>query len=98
MEEIALVTCVLRRWDGARLWWPNNLLDSNPLINLSRSNNKWEDCEVHLLSLIDILPAFNENQRDGKFKSVCPHAQIKNRQLCCCCCMRRPLLDTHVLV
>lgn len=48
VEEIALVTCVLRRWDGARLWWPNNLLSANPLINLSRSNNKWEDLEVYV--------------------------------------------------
>ena len=27
VEEIALVNCVVRRWDGARIWWPNALLD-----------------------------------------------------------------------
>ena len=46
VEEIALVNCVVRRWDGARIWWPNVLLDSYPLVNLSRSNNKWESVEV----------------------------------------------------
>ena len=56
VEEIALVTCVLRRWDGARLWWPNNLLCNNPLINLSRSNNKWEDCEVGSAGHATALP------------------------------------------
>ena len=28
VEEIALVSCVVRRWDGARIWWPNTLLDT----------------------------------------------------------------------
>ena len=49
VEEIALVNCVVRRWDGARIWWPNVLLDTYPLINLSRSNNKWESVEVRFL-------------------------------------------------
>ena len=46
VEEIALVNCIVRRWDGARIWWPNTLLDTYPLVNLSRSNNKWESVEV----------------------------------------------------
>ena len=46
VEEIALVNCIVRRWDGARIWWPNSLLDTYPLINLSRSNNKWESVEA----------------------------------------------------
>ena len=51
VEEIALVNCVVRRWDGARIWWPNVLLDTYPLINLSRSNNKWESVEVGPLAV-----------------------------------------------
>ena len=52
VEEIALVNCVVRRWDGARIWWPNVLLDAYPLINLSRSNNKWESVEVSGVCLV----------------------------------------------
>ena len=42
------MNCVVRRWDGARIWWPNTLLDAYPLVNLSRSNNKWESVEVYV--------------------------------------------------
>ena len=46
VEEIALVNIVLRRWDGARIWYPTTSIISIPLLNLTRSNNKWEFFQV----------------------------------------------------
>ncbi|KAK9863795.1 hypothetical protein WJX84_010731 [Apatococcus fuscideae] len=48
VEEIALVNIVLRRWDGARIWYPTTAIISIPLLNLTRSNNKWEFFQVYL--------------------------------------------------
>lgn len=50
VEEIALVNIVLRRWDGARIWYPTTSIISIPLLNLTRSNNKWEFFQVDILS------------------------------------------------
>ena len=46
MEEIALVNTVVKRWDGVRIWYPNSLLLVQPVINMSRSDFKWEFFKV----------------------------------------------------
>ncbi len=46
MEEISLQTCILKRWDGARVWYPNIVMLSAPVTNISRSGCKWESFTV----------------------------------------------------
>eukprot|EP00891_Asterochloris_glomerata_P004863 jgi/Astpho2/4863/Aster-05797 len=46
VEEISLSTTVMRRSDGARLWYPNAKLSQNAVINISRSENKSERFKV----------------------------------------------------
>ena len=46
VEEIALLKTVLVRWDGARIYYPNNKLNTELLLNLSRSANKSESLKV----------------------------------------------------
>lgn len=48
MEEIALVNTVVKRWDGVRIWYPNSLLLVQPVINMSRSDFKWEFFKVRV--------------------------------------------------
>ncbi|KAK9829569.1 hypothetical protein WJX72_006541 [[Myrmecia] bisecta] len=50
VEEIALLNTTLLRWDGARILYPNSKLNSDQLINVSRSANKGEVFKV----LVDI--------------------------------------------
>lgn len=42
VEEISLMFTVLCRVDNAIIWYPNAKLYSEPMINLSKSKNKWE--------------------------------------------------------
>lgn len=42
VEEISLQTCILKRWDGARVWYPNIIMLSAPVTNITRSGCKWE--------------------------------------------------------
>ena len=37
---------VLKRWDGSRIWYPNSLVNVVPILNLTRSENKWEFFKV----------------------------------------------------
>jgi len=46
--EIMLLNTTVERWDGARCYYPNIVLNAQPLINLSRSDNKVEGIQVHL--------------------------------------------------
>ena len=46
MEEIALLKTVLVRWDGSRIYYPNTKLNTELLLNLSRSANKSESLKV----------------------------------------------------
>lgn len=46
VEEIMLLNTKVKRWDGAIIYFPNIVLDSNPLVNLSRSSNKWESFKL----------------------------------------------------
>jgi len=46
VEEMMLLNTKVKRWDGACVYFPNSVLDTNPLINLSRSDNKWEFFKV----------------------------------------------------
>lgn len=49
---------VMRRWDGTRIWYPNQKLNAMPLLNMSRSDSKVEifkvscssNCSLPLLS------------------------------------------------
>ena len=41
-----LLNTKVKRWDGACVYYPNSVLDTNPLINLSRSDSKWEVFKV----------------------------------------------------
>ena len=52
MEEIALVNTVVKRWDGVRIWYPNSLLLVQPVINMSRSDFKWEFFKVIVLKTL----------------------------------------------
>lgn len=44
--EIMLLNTTVERWDGARCYYPNIVLNAQPLINLSRSDNKVEGIQV----------------------------------------------------
>ena len=46
VEEIMLLNTTVRRWDGARCYYPNVMLNANPVINLSRSENKSEQIKA----------------------------------------------------
>jgi len=46
VEEIALNMTVLKRWDGCRIWYPNSLINVVPILNITRSENKWEFFKV----------------------------------------------------
>lgn len=48
VEEIMLLNTKVKRWDGACIYYPNTILNQNPLINLSRSDNKWEFFKLYL--------------------------------------------------
>ncbi|KAL0029403.1 hypothetical protein WJX77_004930 [Trebouxia sp. C0004] len=48
VEEIALNMTVLKRWDGCRIWYPNSLMNVVPILNITRSENKWEFFKVFL--------------------------------------------------
>ncbi|KAL0039998.1 hypothetical protein WJX79_001782 [Trebouxia sp. C0005] len=48
VEEIALNMTVLKRWDGCRIWYPNSLINVVPILNITRSENKWEFFKVFL--------------------------------------------------
>lgn len=46
VEEIALNMTVLKRWDGSRIWYPNSMINVVPILNVTRSENKWEFFKV----------------------------------------------------
>ena len=48
VEEISLQNTVLKRWDGARIWYPNMVMLAAPVVNMSRSGCKWESFTVTL--------------------------------------------------
>ncbi|KAL3160440.1 hypothetical protein ABBQ32_010760 [Trebouxia sp. C0010 RCD-2024] len=48
VEEIALNMTVLKRWDGGRIWYPNSMINTVPILNVTRSENKWEFFKVFL--------------------------------------------------
>ncbi|KAK9815600.1 hypothetical protein WJX72_006571 [[Myrmecia] bisecta] len=48
VEEIALVSTVIKQWNGTRIWYPNSKLIAMPIINITRSDNKWESFMVYL--------------------------------------------------
>ena len=50
VEEIALNNTVLKRWDGSRIWYPNAMINVVPILNITRSDNKWEFFKVSLLA------------------------------------------------
>jgi len=42
VEEIMLLNTTVRRWDGAKCYYPTAMLNAAPLLNLSRSENRVE--------------------------------------------------------
>jgi small-conductance mechanosensitive channel len=46
VEEIALQNVLLRRADGIRLFYPISKLCLEPVMNVSRSGNRWEGFKV----------------------------------------------------
>lgn len=48
VEELSLVSTVMRRWDGTRIWYPNVKLGAMPLLNMSRSDAKVELFKVQV--------------------------------------------------
>lgn len=49
VEEIALNNTVLKRTDGCRVWYPNSMMNVQPVLNVSRSDNRWEFFKVREL-------------------------------------------------
>lgn len=46
VEEITLNATIVRRSDGGRMWYSNTKLATSNVINLSRSDNKYESFKV----------------------------------------------------
>ena len=46
VEEISLLTTVMVRMDGSRVWVPNGRLSSDALLNISRSEKKCESIRL----------------------------------------------------
>ena len=44
-----LLNTTVQRWDGARCYYPNVVLNANPLLNLTRSENKTDNIQVRPL-------------------------------------------------
>ena len=42
MEEIALLNTTLIKWDGSRVLYPNYKMNTDMIVNITRSNNKGE--------------------------------------------------------
>ncbi|KAK9844135.1 hypothetical protein WJX81_005562 [Elliptochloris bilobata] len=51
VESIALQATTLLRWDGVKIWYPNAKLLLEPVMNVARSNNRWEGFKA----LVDII-------------------------------------------
>ena len=49
MEEIALLSTALVRWDGSRIMYPNVKMSTDMLVNITRSGNKGDTFRVGLL-------------------------------------------------
>ena len=45
---------VLKRWDGCRIWYPNSLINVYPILNLTRSENKWEFFKVRIAGYLTL--------------------------------------------
>lgn len=57
VEEIALNMTVLKRWDGSRIWYPNSMINTVPILNITRSENKWEFFKVAFFTSLAVLLA-----------------------------------------
>ena len=44
--EISLQCTLFQRWDGIRITYPNAKLSTEPILNVSRSANRWEGFKV----------------------------------------------------
>lgn len=49
MVEISLQCTLFQRWDGIRIYYPNARLSTEPILNVSRSANRWEGFKVSQL-------------------------------------------------
>lgn len=54
--EITLLNTTVQRWDGARCYYPNVVLNANPLLNLTRSENKTDNVQVSPFLLLPPSP------------------------------------------
>ena len=48
VEEIALLNTTLIKWDGSRVLYPNYKMNTDMIINITRSNNKGEVFSVNV--------------------------------------------------
>lgn len=49
MIQICLVESmqvVLKRWDGARIWYPNQMINSNTIVNVTRTDTRCQCFKV----------------------------------------------------
>ena len=53
VEEIALLSTALIRWDGSRIVYPNAKMSTDMLINITRSGNKGDTMRVRPPILAD---------------------------------------------
>ena len=49
VEEMALQNITLRRSDGLRIFYPIVKLCTEPVFNVTRSNNRWEGFKARVL-------------------------------------------------
>ena len=52
VEEIALLSTALIRWDGSRIVYPNAKMSTDMLINITRSGNKGDTYRVRQMQAV----------------------------------------------
>lgn len=52
--EISLQCTLFQRWDGIRIYYPNARMSTEPILNVSRSANRWEGFKVDQLRLCPV--------------------------------------------
>ena len=88
---------MVKRWDGVRIWYPNSLLLVQPVINMSRSDFKWEFFKVRVAGLCtvqSILAELSWGTCHGEVFLACQRAHHRTPNwagtglplaLACCC-------------
>ena len=74
VEEMALQNLTLRRSDGVRIFYPITKLCKEPILNISRSANRWEGFKVGRR-----LPALQmQHQQTADLQTMCYPEQLRS--------------------